>query len=196
MGDFEYILWTDLETTGLDKQRDFICEAAFVLTDVEYNEYFTITQVLSIPGEGYKRIYASPVVHEMHVLSGLLDEMTLSPLTVTDLDELVAEEIAVAVPEEHRGKVRIGGSGVSHFDLDFVAKWLPSVRSWLDWRPLDVGQVEEWFALWGLPTYDEARPDEKGRKTHRALDDILFHIDEAKFYDEQIKALHSHSSPL
>lgn len=77
---------------------------------------------------------------------------------------------------EDNTHIPYGGSGVSHFDRQYINRDLPRLGRRLTFWALDVGCVRRIFALQGAST---ASID---AKTHRALDDALVHADELRFY--------------
>jgi len=175
-------LWLDLETTGLEPDASIV-EVAAILTRFNgtgFDELGRYHGVCKLTGALYDQIGA--FVRGMHLKSGLLAEMTISGMTLADHDVDLAKMLRDRLVESDAGHVHLAGSGVSHFDLAHVKRLMPCTAAWLHWRPLDVGQLEEWRKLQGLPTFDEANPDQAARKTHRAMDDIAYHVDEAQWY--------------
>jgi oligoribonuclease (3'-5' exoribonuclease) len=190
-----YYLWLDLETTGLDDE-DEIVEVAVILTGdaPRFDELGRYSTAVEITATGIARLEANEFVTAMHKTSGLYDVLarrSLDHVFDPDVESLpslkvadyaVAQTIATHLGVKHRGTVHLAGSGVSHFDLRRVVKGMPQTAGWLHWRPLDVGQLEEWRKLLGHETFDQAFPAQAERKTHRAADDIAYHLDEARWY--------------
>lgn len=181
-----HYLWLDLETTGLELSRDRIMEVAAIFTGTDLVELGRNHIVLPLDDIGWERLRGNPFVLGMHAKSGLLAECAerkdVDGHALHTADRYLADLIGRLVPAGVEANIRLAGSGVSHFDLAFVRRWMPRTMEHLDWRPFDVGQMEEWFLHCGLPTYDDVHPGEKARKTHRAMDDIEYHLDEARWY--------------
>ncbi len=181
-------LWLDLETTGLEVDAEIV-EVAAILTRFNgtgFDQLGRYHAVRALTGKVYDRM--GKFVRDMHAGTGLLTEMATAPQHLSQIDEGLAAMMKSRLNDAGRGTVHLAGSGVSHFDLAHVKRLMPVTAGWLHWRPLDVGQLEEWRKLQGLPTYDEANPEEAARKTHRAMDDIAYHVDEAQWYLQQTVA--------
>jgi oligoribonuclease len=184
----DFFLWVDLETSGLDLAHDHICEVAVILTGPppSFDVQYMATRVVGMCPAIARRLDSNQVVEQMHHTSGLLDRMRdfarRADHTIAVIDHDIDFDLAHELFDDSRGQVRIAGSGVAHFDLPWVRRWMPNVATWLHWRPLDVGQLEEWRIAAGLPTFDDANPEQAARKTHRAADDIRYHLDEGRFY--------------
>lgn len=172
----DFILWFDLETTGSESRTASILEFGAVLTDRDLNTIADFeatirpTDVLNIYG-------LSPVVVEMHTKSGLWTDLITQPnhrsyKTLQDdilswLDEVTKGE------KQH---IPSAGSGVSHFDRNFLQRLLPDLNARLTYWNLDIGVVRRFMELAGTPlpvALVEA-------KTHRALEDAYAHLNEAR----------------
>ena len=177
----DLILWCDLETTGTDEDEDDILEAAFVLTGPDL-----------VPVAEYQRVYRSgvdasrlaPVVLEMHTTNGLWVEAHLPTVRLAYDAEAEASILAWLGEWLPKGDViALGGSGVSHFDRRFIATNWPRLTRRLTFWSYDVGSVRRLARLAGV----EHRPETP--KTHRAMDDIRAHIDEARWYVDVLRRL-------
>lgn len=182
-----YYLWVDLETTGLDIHEDYICEIAAVLTKGFPDKFETIWAKnfpIILSTQGWARLIDEPFVHKMHIHSGLILDILENGVTLDRATyELVKDIQALpgTLPDD-KEFLTLAGSGVSHFDIHFVRRCMPRLMDYIHWKMLDVGQLEEWRDLVGFETYDQAFPEQVARKTHRAMDDILHALDEAKWY--------------
>ena len=188
-----HYLWLDLETTGLDCYSDRIMEVAAILTGTDLVELGRNHVVLPLDDTAWDRLRSNAFVFGMHAKTGLLAECAetknVDGQALHAADHYLSLVICRLIPDGVEANIRLAGSGVSHFDLAFVRRFLPKTMQLLDWRPFDVGQMEEWFVHCGLPTYDDTYPGEKARKTHRAMDDIEYHLSEARWYVQQLKGL-------
>lgn len=176
-------LFLDLETAGLAHDAP-IFEVACVLTNFRRRHFHEVDRYRAVRrwDDAFNAVIEAPA-YAMHEASGLLADMRQG-YSLDMIDAIIERMIGEYVGDGNEGKVHIAGSGVSHFDLRRVQDQMPLTAKWLHWRPLDVGQLEEWRKLTGLPTYEEAHPEQAKRKTHRAMDDVLFHLDEANWYLE------------
>jgi oligoribonuclease (3'-5' exoribonuclease) len=118
----------------------------------------------------------------MHLTNGLLDDLTSGKgVEPQEADRAILQWLSQFTSE--RSHIPYGGSGVSHFDRQYINKALPRFAQRITYWALDVGAVRRIFALRGAST---ASID---GKTHRALDDALVHADELRFYaDRGVKA--------
>jgi oligoribonuclease (3'-5' exoribonuclease) len=167
------ILWIDLETTGSSNDADII-EFGAVLTDSspELNQLGEFTATLSTTKD-----YESPIVEEMHERSGLtiaLDNPDF--LLVSSLEQAVLRWIndTIGFSTEH---IAWGGSGVGHIDSKYIRRDMPYLSKRITYWVYDVGVLRRMLRLAGVEFKDTTEA-----KTHRALDDIKGHVQEARDY--------------
>jgi oligoribonuclease len=176
------LLWVDLETTGDHKQKDDIIEIGAILTDFEFEEQ-SFFQVIVLPDqEAFDRMMAKDIVREMHTENGLIKVLekklgySVQAAQAQMVDWLGSSGYA-------SGRLMLAGSGVSHFDRAFIDRDLPLIASRLTYPPLDIGVVRRFLRMIGaMPP----RMDTTDMKTHRALDDIRLHLEEARTYKKFI----------
>lgn len=178
------LLWIDLETTGSELEGNEIIEIASVLTDHELNELDRHSIVVRPSPEAFGRMMLDPVVHKMHTDNGLIDDCTASRVTCKQADAYVVQWLNTFVRGHQR--VLLSGSGVQHFDRKFIERDLPQLHKRLRWNFVDVGVVRRFLSLWGL---EHLIPQKGSDKSHRALDDILLHLEEARHYKELFSEL-------
>ena len=176
------IAWIDLETTGTDEFDDPIIEAAVILTtDKAMTEVArrTWTVVPKRPEEAIARIEANAPVLEMHTKNGLYQELKDG---VGTPHAQVQDEMAAFIGSRMtgRGRMPLGGSGVSHFDRRFIAAQWPKVSELLTYWAYDIGSVRRVGGLAGIKAPAEAA--DAGLKTHRAMDDIEMHVEEMRWW--------------
>ena len=173
-----YFLWLDLETTGLNEKTGKILEVAIVITRADdltplYSYSWTI---------GHDRETLLPMMSDhvisMHLNSGLLGEVWVSPLTVQGaLKSIQAAVWNHCKNDDHTSsdKVHLAGSSIN-FDLRWLRFHLPDVLNLLHYRVVDVSVFKTCFP--GLL----AQPD--GGPAHRAAKDLEYSI-------SQLRAMHS-----
>ena len=169
------LIWTDLEMTGLDPDKDRIIEVAMVITD------WNLAIVAEAP---------TLVVHQSdavldgmdawnrgtHARSGLTGRVRASTL-----DEAEVEERMLAFLRQYVGKNKspMCGNSICQ-DRRFMARHMPRLEAHFHYRNLDVSTVKELARRW--------RPEvAKGfvkQQRHEALADIHESIDELKYYRE------------
>ena len=73
----DYILFLDLETTGVDVPKDEIIEVGLSLVSTEegYPEVGSFSRVIIPSDEAFLRMVNKPVVLEMHQKNGLFNEI-------------------------------------------------------------------------------------------------------------------------
>lgn len=127
------LLWTDIETTGLDYNHDLILEMAWQITDYAGVPVTEPESMLTIASNDEERIIkvleryreADPYVQQMHLSNGLWNEVVLDVPTgrhSRDRLDIVIERMIDAV-DDARGvseaEVRFAGSSVG-FDKRFI----------------------------------------------------------------------------
>jgi oligoribonuclease len=173
------ILWCDLECTGSNVDKDEIIEIGLILTDQDLNELGYFKSVVKPGPLALGRLMQNSVVHEMHTVNGLLDD-------VLGADDIYKQHIvtttvllwlrSIGVGVDGRNLI-LAGSGVGHYDKRFIDKYMPQLSKLLRYYVLDVGVIRRAHRMWvGEPE------DFNSSKTHRALDDIKAHLGEARYY--------------
>lgn len=165
------LVWVDIETTGLDPERDLVLEVAFLLSDDVLHPILDESYVIhhrTLPP-------MDTVVREMHGKNGLLDEVSNAILPPTAVEVLLQDFLKHYVGKE---PLTLAGSS-PHFDRAFLRKHMHSVEALFHYRMVDVSTVKELAKRW-RPSVYESRP--KGLQKHRALSDIHDSIEELKHY--------------
>lgn len=174
-----HLLWTDLECTGSDEAEDEIIEIGCVLTTYDLDALDTYTAVVKPGAKALGRMFQNEIVREMHEKNGLLDDVlragegSRQHRVTRDLLNWLDEW------EIKDGDLVIAGSGVGHFDMRFLRKYMPQLvpgkaKYWV----IDIGVIRRAHDMW-VGTDVSAAND---RKTHRALDDAECHLEEARAF--------------
>jgi oligoribonuclease len=175
-----YLIWLDMEMTGLVPETDRVIEIAMVVTDNDLN---TIAEAPTL------------VVHQpdsildamdnwnksTHGKSGLIDRIKASPL-----DEAQVEEQCLAFLKEHvpaRTSPMCGNSICQ--DRRFMARWMPKLEDYFHYRNLDVSTLKELAKRWK----PEVAQGIKKHGKHEALADIYESIEEMKHYRDNFLKL-------
>jgi oligoribonuclease len=172
------IVWIDCEMTGLDLVADALIEVAVLVTDSELNVLGEgVDIVIRPPAEAVAQM--RDVVHEMHTVSGLLDELD-SGVTLAEAEKLALDYIREWVPDVRRAP--LAGNSVAT-DRGFLARDMPALEGHLHYRLVDVSSIKELARRW-YPRVYYASPKKQGG--HRALADIRESIQELRYYREAL----------
>jgi oligoribonuclease len=165
----------DLEMTGLDVERDVIVEVATLITDDD----------LVIVAEGPDLVVSASsrqldamddFVRDMHVKSGLLDEIAASTTSLEEAGSATLDFIRSHVPKART--VPLAGNSIGT-DRRFLAAQLPAIEEYLHYRSVDVSTIKELTSRW-YPEAAKAAPVKAGG--HRAMDDIRESVAELAYY--------------
>lgn len=187
------LVWVDLETTGLDTERDDLLEVAVIVTDqnlVMLDEPFT---TVVFPTDGWTdRLLANSYVRDMHTKNGLRTD-------VEALYDLNAQESVEYTRWSIDGKLRdwlrqfgdentmpLAGSTIS-FDRAVMQKHLSRTERYLHYRNVDVSTVKRCVQMWYPEVYrDYVDNYQSTDKAHRALTDLRESIAELAHYKEHV----------
>jgi oligoribonuclease len=183
LNDKRFIVWLDLEMTGLNintteagKRDDEIVEIGVIVTDGNLVPQDKGLQLVIKPTDAALANMGS-FVRNMHEKSGLL------PLLKDGVSVAEAEKQVLAYIQKHvpvRQTAQMGGNTI-HMDRRFLAKYMPAVEDWVHYRNVDTSTVKEVLYRW-FPYVVEAAPEKIGN--HRALADAIESIRELAFYRE------------
>lgn len=181
----DLIAFCDLETTGVDKDKDDIIEVGLAIYRwPEFVEDDAISIVILPTPAGFERMQGKDAVREMHKVNGLTDDI-IAGRGVNDYQtaDAMLEDFLSKYGTRGSPHIPLAGSGISHFDRPFIKRNLPLFDARMSHWMYDVGVMRRMFLLAG------ARYADDSGKTHRALDDARVHAEEFLFYMERIKEL-------
>lgn len=171
------LLWTDLETTGLDYENDLILELAYQVTDFlgkpltepksfitfKHNDTAGLSEVLN------RYHAADQYVREMHLKNGLWNDVLFGGGSERkNFFETIGDMLDEAGEAAPTSEIRLAGSTVG-FDKRFLetkyGEELP-----ISYRVFDLSTLRPVFAWQDMPLdqFNDDRPTD----THRAADDI------------------------
>jgi len=176
----DYLVWIDLEMTGLDVSSERIIEIATLITDAELN----------VVAEGPEL-----VIHQSDELLAAMDEWNTehhgaSGLTdrvrASEVSEAMAEVQTLELVARHCAKRKCPLAGNSiYMDRMFLSRYMPRLEAYVHYRNVDVSTVKELVRRW-YPAVLEQAP--KKNERHRAMDDIRESIAELQFYRDAVFA--------
>lgn len=197
-------VFVDLETTGLDSDNDLLLEVAVAVVDREGQILATFDSLVDHNISADELVgMMPPVVEEMHLKSGLMDEWERLHRVQMDRDpsgetseshHRVVESAAVQFLADCGlpfGKFSLAGSSV-HFDREFCIKQMPTLNGFFHYRNIDVSTLMQLCREYNEPVaaayekFVDTRELDGGDSLvhHRALDDIRSSIQELMFYKD------------
>jgi len=170
-----YLIWIDLEMTGLVPERHRIIEMATIVTDQSLN-VLAEGPTLAIHQSEEELAAMDEWNTRQHGGSGLTRRVRESLLDEAEAERLMLEFLAKWVPA---GKSPMCGNSICQ-DRRFLARWMPRLEKHFHYRNLDVSTLKELCTRWAPSV---AKHFSK-QSTHLALDDIRDSIAELRFYRE------------
>lgn len=177
------IVWIDVETTGIDANKEKLLQVACIITDgnlEELNEGFEAKVFYSVDEVAAMKAGTIPFVREMHEKTGLWDLMPTEGITMQELSDSLLDELK---RHTSAGKSRLGGNSIT-LDRNFINKNIPDVGNFLSYRSYDMSSVSGWFELYApeVPLFVK-------ENNHEALDDIRASIAEGKYFMEALRKM-------
>ncbi|KAI6172583.1 Exonuclease domain-containing protein [Aphelenchoides besseyi] len=168
------IIWVDGEMTGLEVEKQRLCEIACVITEADLTEVAAYGSV--VIGQSEEVIKGmSNWCKKTFKKNGLTQKIRESKVT----EEQVEKEL-LAFLQKHTDKFTCPLAGNSvNIDRLFIEKYLPKVGEHLHYRTIDVSTIKELCKRWNVDIYSKA-PEKT--MCHRALDDIYESIAELRYY--------------
>lgn len=173
----KYILWVDLEMTGIDPIEDRILEVGAIITDWDFNEIAVYEAVKKVGPNLMKKRMVGPFWEEF---SDVRD--ALQAQNATGKNGRIVENELLAFIDEHIGtddKVLLAGNSI-HQDRRFINNEWKRLDARLHYRMLDVTAWKVVFE--GKFGKKFAKPE-----AHRAIEDIRGSIDELRYYLKKVK---------
>ena len=171
-----YLIWLDLEMTGLDTRSDQIIEIATIITDSGLN-IIAEGPVLAIHQNDDVLNAMDDWNKEQHGKSGLRDRVRASRISVPEAERLTLEFIRQYVPPN---KSPMCGNSICQ-DRRFLHRCMPELERYFHYRNLDVSTIKELVRRWA-PSIAAGFTKEPA---HLALDDVRDSIRELQYYRER-----------
>jgi oligoribonuclease len=178
--DANYLVWLDMEMTGLEPERERIIELAMIVTD---NNLVTIAE--------------SPVwvVHQSDAQLDAMDDWNkkthgnsglIARVKASTLDDAAVETAALAFMKEHvpERSSPMCGNSIGQ-DRRFMVRYMPQLEAWFHYRNLDVSTLKELCKRWK----PEVAKGVVKKGAHTAMADIIESIEELKYYRDNFLRL-------
>ncbi|TGZ46349.1 probable oligoribonuclease isoform X2 [Temnothorax longispinosus] len=169
-----YIVWMDLEMTGLEVDKHHILEIACIVTDKKLK---IVSEELNIVIHQPDTILENmnEWCKENHTKTGLIENSRSSTVSLEEAEKTVLDLLKKHIPQ---GSCPLAGNSV-YIDRLFLHKYMPLVNNYLHYRIIDVSTIKEIARRWNPNVYNSAP---KKKLNHRALDDIKESINELRYY--------------
>lgn len=176
----EPLVWMDLEMTGLDPERDAIIEMATLITDSELQVIATGPVIAVHQSEATLALMDDWNVRT-HGESGLTQRVRESKISPAE-----AEAATLAFIEQHVpvNSAPLCGNSIWQ-DRRFLARYMPTLESYLHYRLIDVSTIKELARRWAPAVYSGFTKT----GAHTALADIEESIAELRYYREHFIAV-------
>src|SRR6187551_2930297 len=159
----DYLIWIDLEMTGLKPDTDLIIEMATIVTDVDLN-VVAEGPVIAIHQSDEVLAGMDEWNTRTHGASGLTQRVRDSKYTLASAEARTMEFLRVLV--EPNASPMCGNSICQ--DRRFLARQMPTLEAFFHYRNLDVSTLKELARRWApglIPGFAK-------RGEHKALADI------------------------
>ena len=169
----DYLVWMDMEMTGLDLATESILEMATIITDsdlniIEEGPCLVIHQSKTL----LRKMDAWNTRHHTH--SGLVIESTNSKISLRQAEKMTLDFLKKYCSPK---KSPLCGSGIHH-DRRFLIKYMPKIDAFLDYRLIDVSSIKALVRRW----YPKSEEGPARANSHRARPDVLESIEELRFF--------------
>ena len=174
----DQLVWSDCEMTGLDVDRDGLCEIAVIVTDFALRPLHPGFELVINPGPD-ALANMGDFVRRMHTDSGLLPRIEAG----VDIAEAERQVIAYVSQFVTAGRRPLVAGNTIGMDRRFITKYLPEFDERLHYRSIDVSTIKELARQW-YPAAYFGSPEKRGG--HRALADIAESIQELAYFREAV----------
>jgi oligoribonuclease len=178
--DPNYLIWIDMEMSGLNPEADRVLEIAIVVTD---------SQLLTVAEAPLKIVHQPDEVLDRmdswnkstHRKTGLIDKVKAARQSEAEVEAELIAFLAQYLPEKTSPMC---GNSICQ-DRRFLARYMPRLEAFFHYRNLDVSTLKELAKRWkpgimaGLTKHGK----------HEAMADIYESIEELKYYRDNFLSL-------
>jgi len=181
------MLWIDLETTGLEADKDVPLEVGMAITDrwgsVVDEAKCLVWESSTDFQRGVIRGKDNSIVDEMHTKSGLWEDLQ----TFNTFDRTNAEDFFCGWLDRHNikaGTLPMCGNSIGSLDRPFVQHHFPKLNRHFHYRNIDISSFKEVCKMVNPTLFKNLEPiiGTKADATHRVLDDVAASIKEYRAY--------------
>lgn len=169
----DYLVWLDLEMTGLDPEENRIIEIGLVVTDSALNIMAT-APVIAVHQPDAVLDAMDDWNKSTHGRSGLIERVRASTVSEAEAEAMMLSFLEQWIP---KGVSPMCGNTVSQ-DRRFLLRYMPHFEAWFHYRNLDVSTLKELAKRWNPEVYKGV----KKAGAHTALADIIESIEELRHY--------------
>jgi oligoribonuclease len=178
--DPSYLIWIDMEMSGLNPDADRVLEVAIVVTD---------SQLVTVAEAPVKIVHQVDAVldrmdswnRSTHKKTGLTDKVKAAKQNEAEVEDELIAFLAQYLPENTSPMC---GNSICQ-DRRFLARYMPKLEAFFHYRNLDVSTLKELAKRWKPGIV--AGMTKHGK--HEALADIYESIEELKYYRENFLSL-------
>lgn len=160
------LLFVDLETSGLDPNRDLILEVGLVATDSKMNSQGEWHGIIHHP-RPFLESMLNEVTQKMHSDNGLISDCQC-PHALSQYDAY--NSIQMWIKDHKFDKRRMAGSNPA-FDRGFLKAQMPSVEKLFHYGSFDMNTLYTFFSI---------VKDKNRLESHRSMDDLDRDIEQLK----------------
>lgn len=173
--DATYLVWLDMEMTGLEPERERIIELAMIVTD---SNLVTIAEspVWVVHQSDAQLDAMDDWNKDTHGRSGLIERVKASTLDEAAVQAAALAFVQAFVPARSSPMC---GNSIGQ-DRRFMVSYMPQLEAWFHYRNLDVSTLKELCKRWK----PEVAKGFSKKGAHTAMADIRESIDELKYYRE------------
>lgn len=172
----DWILWIDIETDGLDPNKNNILQIACVLSNFNLRIQHFLQEYTIKYSES--ELNLSDWCKEQHTKSGLLTNVYNSQFSIKEVEKIILNFINCYVGV--KDTLYIAGNSV-HFDKSFIDIHMPYLSKRLNRRIIDISSIS---ILCKNLCNDTYKNKPKKVNNHTSLSDIQESINEYNYYLE------------